>query len=47
MGTIRQNNLRPKKYDIDKIKASDWDMFVYGVEKQIMSGYTAQKNELY
>lgn len=47
MGTIRENNLRPKKYDIDKIKASDWDMFVYGVEKQIMSGYTAQKNELY
>lgn len=47
MGTIRENNLRPKKYDIDKIKASDWDMFVYGVEKQIMSGYTAQKNEVY
>lgn len=47
MGTIRENNLRPKKYNIDKIKASDWDMFVYGVEKQIMSGYTAQKNELY
>lgn len=47
MGTIRENNLRPKKYDIDKIKASDWDMFVYGVEKQIMSGYTAQKNEFY
>lgn len=47
MGSIRENNLRPKKYDIDKIKASDWDMFVYGVEKQIMSGYTAQKNELY
>lgn len=47
MGTIRENNLRPKKYDIDKIKASDWDMFVYGVEKQIMSEYTAQKNELY
>lgn len=47
MGTIRENNLRPKKYDIDKIKVSDWDMFVYGVEKQIMSGYTAQKNELY
>lgn len=47
MGTIRENNLRPKKYDIDKIKASDWDMFVYGVEKQIMSGYTAQKNKLY
>ena len=47
MGTIRENNLQPKKYDIDKIKASDWDMFVYGVEKQIMSGYTAQKNELY
>lgn len=47
MGTIRENNLRPKKYDIDKIKASDWDMFVYGVEKQIMSGYTAQKYELY
>lgn len=47
MGTIRENNLRPKNYDIDKIKASDWDMFVYGVEKQIMSGYTAQKNELY
>ena len=34
MGTVRENNLKPKQYDIDKIKKSDWKKFVESVEKQ-------------
>lgn len=47
MGTVRNNNLRPKKYDIDKIKKSDWKKFVESVEKQSKDSYNADKYERY
>lgn len=47
MGTVRNNNLRPKKYDIDKIKKSDWKKFVESVEKQSKDSYNANKYERY
>ena len=39
MGSIRANNLNPKKYNIDKIRPRDWDKFVETVEKQVKSSY--------
>lgn len=47
MGTIRENNLKPKKYDIDKIKKSDWKNFVESVEKQSRDSYAADRYERY
>lgn len=47
MGTIRENNLKPKKYDIDKIKKSDWKKFVESVEKQSRDSYAANRYERY
>lgn len=47
MGTIRANNLLPKKYDIDKIKKSDWGKFKESVEKQIKDSYTTDRYERY
>lgn len=47
MGTIRANNLRPKKYDLDKIKRSDWDKFVESVEKQSKDSYSAEQYDRY
>lgn len=47
MGTVRNNNLKPKKYDIDKIKKSDWNKFVESVEKQSKDSYNAEKYERY
>lgn len=43
MGSIEANNLKPKKYNIDKIKPSEWDKFVNTVEKQVMSNYHYDK----
>lgn len=43
MGSIEANNLKPKKYNIDKIKPSDWNKFVNTVEKQVMSNYNYDK----
>lgn len=47
MGTIRENNLKPKKYDIDKIKKSDWKKFVESVEKQSRDSYAADRYDRY
>lgn len=47
MGTIKANNLLPKKYDIDKIKKSDWKKFKESVEKQTKDSYTSDKYERY
>lgn len=47
MGTVRNNNLKPKKYDIDKIKKSDWKKFVESVEKQSKDSYNVDKYERY
>lgn len=47
MGSIRENNLLPKKYNIDKIRPSDWDKFVESVEKQVASTYSTEKQSRY
>lgn len=47
MGTIRENNLKPKKYDIDKIKKSDWKKFVESVEKQSRDSYATDRYDRY
>lgn len=47
MGSIRENNLQPKKFDINKIKKSDWEKFVESVEAQVMSTYKLAKMEAY
>lgn len=47
MGSIRENNLLPKKYNIDKIRPSDWDKFVKSVEKQVASTYSTEKQSRY
>ena len=39
MGTIRENNLRPKQVDINKVKKSDWEKFKESVEKQARDSY--------
>lgn len=47
MGTIEANALKPKQYDIDKIKSEDWESYVESVEKQSMSTYQLEKIERY
>lgn len=47
MGTIRENNLRPKQVDINKVKKSDWEKFKESVEKQARDSYFQDKYERY
>lgn len=47
MGTIRENNLRPKQVDINKVKKSDWEKFKESVEKQARDSYFQNKYERY
>ena len=47
MGAIRNAGLNPKKYDINKIKKSDWEKFVAGVEKMLKDSYSYEKYETY
>lgn len=48
MGTIESNNLRPKRFDFDKIKLSDWDAFIESVEKQYLTdSYSYNKMNKY
>jgi hypothetical protein len=48
MGNVRTNELRPKKFNFDKIKPGrEWESFIESVEKQAMSSYTTEKMERY
>lgn len=47
MGTIKSNNLQPKKFDIDKISIKSWGAFTESVEKQIQSDYYQKQAEQY
>lgn len=47
MGTIESNNLKPKVYNIDNIRANDWDKYVKAVEKQVRATYQDEKIEKY
>ena len=46
MGTITENNLRPKKYNIDEILPSNWDKFLESVRKQSAASYSFDKMQL-
>lgn len=47
MGSIRENNLQPKRYNIDTISPRDWDKFIQSVEKQVQSTYNEEKMKRY
>ncbi|MDP4120848.1 MAG: hypothetical protein Q8876_07340 [Bacillota bacterium] len=48
MGNTRVNELKPKKFDFDKIQpGKEWDKYVESVEKQSRAAYTDEKAELF
>lgn len=47
MGTPEQNNLKPKKLNLNKLTMRGWERFVMGVEKQSRDNYTAEKMNKY
>lgn len=47
MGTPEQNNLKPKKLDLNKLTRRGWERFVMGVEKQSRDNYTIEKMNKY
>lgn len=47
MGSVKDNNLKPKKFEPDKITKHDWEKFVESVEKQSRASYTAEKKKAY
>lgn len=48
MGSIRENELKPKVFNPDKIKpGKEWDAFVNSVEKQFKERYFSEKDELF
>lgn len=47
MGTIEQNNLRPKKMKFEKLTSKEWDLFTKQVEKESMARYREEMNEKY
>jgi hypothetical protein len=44
---VAKNNLKPKKFEFDKIKNKDWDKFVKSVEKQASGAYQAVRADNY
>jgi hypothetical protein len=47
MGTVQRNNLLPKKFEFEKIKASDWGKFKASAFKQAQPSYKNAKADLY
>lgn len=47
MGTIKANNLLPKKYNLENIKKTDWDKYKETVEKLSKNSYYADRDEKY
>lgn len=47
MGSIQENNLKPKIFDINKIRKNDWKLFIENVEKQVKSNYYSDKMRIY
>lgn len=43
MGSIESNNLKPKSYDINKIRKSDWEKYQQTVNHQIQANYKSDK----
>lgn len=47
MGTIRDNSLLPKKYNIDTITPENWKKFIESVNKQSYSNYMYNQLQMY
>lgn len=47
MGTIRENSLKPKKFNIDNIRLNTWNKFNESLEKQLKSDYSINKLKEY
>lgn len=47
MGMVSANNLKPKKFNFEKITPNEWDKFVASAELQAMDSYKESKWELY
>jgi len=47
MGSIESNNLKPKKYNIDKIKPREWEYYKRTVNKQVKARYKDAKVQKY
>lgn len=47
MGSIQSNNLRPKKFNINKISPRDWGKYKAGIEIEAKDNFYSRKAELY
>lgn len=47
MGSIEGNNLKPKSYKIDNIRAREWEMYKKTVDHQVKSTYKSEKIQKY
>lgn len=47
MGSIEENNLRPKRFNPNKTKPEDWDSLLESINKQSRPSYEQQKAETY
>lgn len=47
MGSIRQNSLRPKKFNFETQSTRSWEKFVESVEKQSLPGYWDERLNKY
>lgn len=47
MGSIRENSLKPKKFNLDAMNKGDWEHFKKSVEKQYNDRYQNERNQKY
>ena len=47
MGAIRELELTPRKNLSQTIPQQDWERYVRGIERQVLSSYTSEKSEQY
>lgn len=47
MGTYEQNNLRPKKINLNKVSQGRWNVFFQALERQSRDNFTDEKMEQY
>lgn len=47
MRTIKENNLRKKRTDVQNITQSNWDKFVESVQKQSVASYYDKRRQVY
>lgn len=47
MGSIEENNLRPKRFNPDRVKVQDWDKLLESINAQSRSSYAAERASMY